>query len=239
MCSVFAAGAESAKPADHDENRLARVAALIDAVAAAGIGATFNQFRDSDGDDRGPGAPAIRRANLLAYLTARLHAPVLFIAEAGGWRGARYSGLSLYSERQFRPDEPGLRHSSRHPGGWSEPSATVVQRAIAPWRFDAVLWNLVPTHPRRDGEPHTNRTPTRAETRAGEPFVHQLIDILQPRHLAAIGLQAARMLGPGVPAIRHPSHGGAIIARESLRGLLTDWLGSDDPPRTAGFGNHG
>ena len=204
---------------------MARVEALIDAVAAARIGETFNQFRDSDGDDCGPEAPAIRRANLCAYVGARLHAPVLFIAEAGGWRGARYSGLSLYSERQFGPEEPGLRYSSKHAGGWSEPSATVVQAAIASWKFDVVLWNLVPTHPRRDDDPHTNRTPTRAESLAGEPFTRTLIDILQPRHLGAIGLIAARALGPEVPAIRHPSHGGAVIAREQLRAHLSTWLG--------------
>ncbi|HEX6539765.1 MAG TPA: uracil-DNA glycosylase, partial [Candidatus Dormibacteraeota bacterium] len=200
-----------ASPADTPAARAARIAALIDAVTQANIGATFNQFRCSDGDDCGPDAPVIRRHNLRAYLGARLHAPVLFIAEAGGWRGARYSGLSLFSERQFGPDEPGLHYSSRHPGGWSEPSATVVQAAIAPWKFDVVLWNLVPTHPRRGTDPHTNRTPTHSEMREGEPFARELIDVLQPRHLGAIGLVAARALGPDVPAIRHPSHGGAII----------------------------
>ncbi|MGH7685991.1 MAG: uracil-DNA glycosylase [Candidatus Dormibacteria bacterium] len=205
---------------------MARIDALIDAVSQVAIGSTFNQFRCSDGDDCGADAPSIRRDNLRAYLNARLHAPVVFIAEAGGWRGARYSGLSLYSERQFDSLEPGLRYSSHQPGGWSEPSATVTQRAIAPWRFDVVLWNLVPTHPRRDGDPHTNRTPTRAEMREGEPFTRELIDVLQPRHLGAIGLVAARALGPGVPVVRHPSHGGATITREQLRALLTEWMHS-------------
>lgn len=215
----------SASPAETADARAARVDALIDAVASADIGATFNQFRCSGGDDCGPEAAAIRRDNVRIYLGARLHAPVLFIAEAGGWRGARYSGLSLYSERQFGPDEPGLRYSSRHPAGWSEPSATVVQSAIAPWKFDVVLWNLVPTHPRRGDEPHSNRTPTRTETRAGETFVREVIDILQPRCVGAIGQQAARALGPEVPVIRHPSHGGAVIAREQLCALLSSWLG--------------
>ena len=215
-----------ASPAEHADPRAARIDAVIDAVTRADIGSTFNQFRCSDGDDRGPDAPSIRRDNLRAYLGARLHAPVLFIAEAGGWRGARYSGLSLYSERQFDSLEPGLRYSSRHPGGWSEASATVTQRAIAPWRFEVVLWNLVPTHPRRGGDPHTNRTPTRAEAREGEPFMHELIDVLKPRHVGAIGLVAARALGPDAPLVRHPSHGGAIIAREQLRTLLTAWLHS-------------
>ena len=214
-----------ASPAESDRERAARVDALIDAVARATIGTTFNQFRDRGADDCGPEAPAIRRSNLRAYLGARLHAPVVFIAEAGGWRGARYSGLSLFSERQFGADEPGLRCSSSHPGGWSEPSATVVQSAIAPWKFDVVLWNLVPTHPRRGDDPHTNRTPTRAEMRAGEPFTRALIDVLQPRHLGAIGRVASHALGRDVPMIRHPSHGGAVIARDSLRTLLSAWLG--------------
>lgn len=221
--------AQPAEPSDaaaaRARTRAARVDALIEAVANTDIGTTFNQFRDSDGDDCGPGAPAIRRDNLRAYLGARLHAPVVLIAEAGGWRGARYSGLSLFSERQFAADEPGLRCSSCHPGGWSEPSATVVQAAIAPWKFDVVLWNLVPTHPRRDRLPHTNRTPTRAETRAGEPYMRELIDVVRPRHLGAIGLHASRALGPDVPMIRHPSHGGAVIARAMLRELLSGWLG--------------
>lgn len=226
-------------PPDLVQARAARVEALVESVANATIGETFNQFRDSDGDDCGPGAPAIRRENLRAYLGARLGAPVLFIAEAGGWRGARYSGLSLYSERQFGPDEPRLRCSSQHPGGWSEPSATVVQAAIAPWRFDVVLWNLVPTHPRREGAPHSNRTPTRAETHLGEPFTRELIDVLRPRHLAAIGLVAARALGPDVAVIRHPSHGGAVIARTSLRAFLHQWLGPGSEPEREGGGRSG
>lgn len=223
MCAQAAEPSELSR--DELQARAARVDALIESVAGATIGDTFNQFRDSDGDDCGPDAPAIRRDNLRAYLGARLGAPVLFIAEAGGWRGARYSGLSLFSERQFGPDEPGLRFSSRQPFGWSEPSATVVQAAIAQWKFDVVLWNLVPTHPRRERQPHTNRTPSRAESREGERFTRELIDVLRPRHVAAIGLVAARALGPDVAVIRHPSHGGAVIARAKLREVLSGWLG--------------
>ena len=77
---------------------------LIEDLAAADIGVTFNQYRSSDGDDVGPEAPAIRRDNLYSYLAARLEAPVLLVAEAAGWRGARYSGLCLCCERQLSVD---------------------------------------------------------------------------------------------------------------------------------------
>lgn len=204
---------------------VAAIDALVGDLAAASIGDTFNQYRDSDGDDCGPEAPAIRRDNLRAYLARRAEAPVLLVAEAAGWRGARYSGLCLCSERQLRPEQAALRRSSRHPHGWSEASATVVQGAIAPWQSSVVLWNLVPTHPRRDGVPHSNRTPTRAEMRAGAVWLERVLTVLRPGRIAAIGVHAGRALGPGVPVLRHPAHGGAVIADGSLRALLGAWLG--------------
>ena len=198
---------------------------MVDDLASSVIVDTFNQYRDSEGDDAGPESPAIRRANLLAYLRRRVDAPVLLVAEAAGWRGARYSGLCLYCERQFGDDVPQLRRSSRHPLGWSEPSATVVQAAIATWRDSVVLWNLVPTHPRRDAQPHTNRPPSRAELREGEIWLQRLTSVLQPRHVGAIGRHASHALGSGVPTVRHPSHGGAVASTRGLRALLSSWLG--------------
>jgi len=197
---------------------------LIDDLAGARIGATFNQYRDTDGDDAGPDAPRVRRENLFHYLEARRGAPVLLLAEAAGWRGARYSGLCLYSERQIDEATTPLRRTSRHPGGWSEPSATIVQRAIAPWADRVVLWNLVPTHPRRDDMPHTNRAPRRDELVEGARWTRRLADLLEPAHIGAIGRLAAAALSDDVPAVRHPAHGGATASTQQLRTLLQQWL---------------
>jgi hypothetical protein len=197
---------------------------LIEALAGAAIGATFNQYRETDGDDAGPDAPLVRRENLFHYLDARRCAPVLLVAEAAGWRGARYSGLCLYCERQIDESNTPLRRTSRYPRGWSEPSATIVQRAIAPWADRVVLWNLVPTHPRRDAMPHTNRPPRREELVEGAGWTHRLIDLLQPQHVGAIGRLAAAALTSDVPAVRHPAHGGATACTQQLRALLEQWL---------------
>jgi hypothetical protein len=197
---------------------------LIEDLAGAAIGATFNQYRDTDGDDAGPDAPCVRRENLFHYLDARRSAPVLLVAEAAGWRGARYSGLCLYCERQIDESNTPLRRTSRYPRGWSEPSATIVQRAIAPWADRVVLWNLVPTHPRRDAVAHTNRPPVRAELLEGERWTRRLIDVLQPQHVVAIGRLAAAALTSDIPAVRHPAHGGATACTRQLRALLQQWL---------------
>jgi hypothetical protein len=207
--------------------RLAALDDLLDRLAGARIGGTFNQYRETGGDDAGSASPGIRLSNLRLYLRARLDAPVLLVAEAAGWRGARYSGLCLCSERQMLAGAAGpgpYRASSRHPRGWSEPSAAVVQGVLARggWSLQVVLANVVPTHP-AGPLPHSNRPPTRAEVAAGMVLLDRLVAILRPRHVAAIGRVAGSALG-GVPVVRHPSHGGAARCRDELVPLLGGWL---------------
>jgi Uracil DNA glycosylase superfamily len=202
------------------------LALLVTDLAKAQIGGTFNQYRETGGDDASPLSPRLRRHNLLHYLQERRRARVLLVAEAAGWRGARYSGLCLRSERQIDEATTALRRTSRHPLGWCERSSTVVQSALAPWSGSVLLWNAVPTHPRRDGGDHTNRPPTRQEVEAGAALLWRLIAIVQPEHVAAIGRSAASALGLDVPLVRHPARGGAQECRRGLRLLLTSWLGS-------------
>jgi uracil-DNA glycosylase len=76
---------------------------------------------------------------------------------------------------------------------------------------DVLLWNLVPTHPHRPGNPASNRPPTRAEIRAAAPFLDALA---AGRQVVAIGHLAQRALGG--PYVRHPAHGGAAAFRRAL-----------------------
>ena len=199
--------------------------ALVDDLAAARLGATFNQYAQTGGDDLGPEAPLIRRENLRRQLRARRDAPVVAVAEAAGWRGARYSGLVLLCERQLVEGGP-YRRTSRHPRGWSEPSATIVQSALAAggWADSVLLWNLVPTHP-AGPVPHSNRRPSRTEQEAGAGFLRRLLDGVRPAHVVAVGRLAAAALGEDVPCVRHPANGGATACRAGLGSLLDDWLG--------------
>ena len=80
---------------------------------------------------------------------------------------------------------------------------------------DVLLWNLVPTHPHRPGEPESNRAPTRGEIDAGRPFLDRLA---RGRRVLAVGRLAERALG--APYVRHPSHGGAA----AFRATLAAWL---------------
>jgi hypothetical protein len=76
-----------------------------------------------------------------------------------------------------------------------------------------LLWNVVPTHP---GTACSNRPPTRAEVRAGLPFARRLAE---GRRVLGVGRIAAEALGARY--VRHPSHGGATVFRETLETWLS------------------
>lgn len=173
-------------------------AGFVRRLAEARIGSTFNFYAEGAGAE-------VRRARLAEYLESRGAAGILLVGEAAGYRGARVSGLPFTSERQLTGSGP------------AEATATIVQSALADLGLvEAVLlWNVVPTHPHRPGEPASNRTPRRTELAAGLPFVDELAS---GRRVLAIGRLAERTLG--APYERHPSRGGATAFRAGLMELV-------------------
>jgi uracil-DNA glycosylase len=171
-----------------------RMEELIERLARATIGATFNFYRD------GPGA-ATRQERLLGYLRAGRDAPLLLVGEAAGHRGARISGIPFTSERQLTGSGP------------AEATATIVRRTLVELGLEqeTLCWNVVPTHPHLLGRPETNRRPTRAEIDASSLFLRELA---RGRTVIAVGRIAQAILGD--PYVRHPSHGGAADFRAGL-----------------------
>ena len=153
---------------------------LVERLAAATIGETFNQYADPRLSER-----------LRYYLESRAEARFLLVGEAAGYRGARVSGLPFTSERQLTGHGP------------AEATATIVQRTLADLGLvdDVLLWNVVPTHP---GTETSNRRPTRVDVDASRAFLDELV---RGRHVIAVGRLAHAVTGARY--VRHPSHGGA------------------------------
>jgi uracil-DNA glycosylase len=159
------------------------------------IGDTYNQYADSP----------LRRSRLDEYLERAGEAPILLVGEAAGYRGARVSGVPFTSERQLTGTGP------------AEATATIVHRVLVDLGIveDVLLWNVVPTHPHRSGEPESNRRPTASEIDAARPFLDGLA---AGRCVVPVGRVAEAALG--IEGIRHPSHGGAAAFRAGLARLV-------------------
>jgi len=164
-------------------------------LARARIGSTFNQY----------GASTPLEQRLAEYLERRSRAELLLVGEAAGYRGARVSGVPFTSERQLTGSGP------------AEASATIVHRVLQELGLEehVLLWNVVPTHPHRQGEPGSNRRPTRCEIEASRPFLDTLA---AGREIVPVGRVAESALGRS--GIRHPSHGGARAFRDGLAALV-------------------
>jgi uracil-DNA glycosylase len=165
--------------------------AFVHDLARARIGTTFNQYAES----------GLLRERLTAYLRERKQARYVLVGEAAGYRGARVSGVPFTSERQLSGSGP------------AEGTATIVHRTLAELELadEVLLWNVVPTHPHRLGEPYSNRRPTRSEVAEAMRFLHHLVD---GRRTIAVGRLAHAVLGG--PYVRHPSHGGSAAFRTGL-----------------------
>ena len=187
----------------------------------------FNQYRDIDSELDQPDAARIRRENLQRYLQSFTGMPsVLVVGEAVGYRGGRFSGVPLISEKHLVT--PGVcafigRQSSLG-GPYSEQTATIIWKAMIPHQPRVFTWNCVPLHPHRAGVALSNRTPTVSELALYAPLLHELYCVIRPEQVVALGKKAAASLtGLGIRHryVRHPANGGATAFRAGIAELLT------------------
>jgi uracil-DNA glycosylase len=164
---------------------------LVEELAEARIGETFNQYAESE----------LRRTRLAAYLDRSAGARFLLVGEAAGYRGARVSGVPFTSERQLSGTGP------------AEMTATIVHRTLEELGLedDVLLWNVVPTHPHHPGVPGSNRRPSAREVREAMRF---LVELAAGRRAIAVGRLAHSVIGGRY--VRHPAHGGSARFRSGL-----------------------
>jgi hypothetical protein len=190
----------------------------------------FNPYRDVCEYDVSPNAPLERRKRLRAHLRCD-HPGLILCGEAAGFRGARYAGVAFTSERilmsESIPRVPIVHQRiTSFRLSMCEPSASIVWGALRSNGIAdrTILWNALPAHPLKSGDPFTNRTPTSDERKAGLEILKQLLRLYPRALVLAVGRTAeASLRDIGVDpaaALRHPANGGANAFREGLRRLL-------------------
>lgn len=140
----------------------------------------------------------------------------LWIGRDLGHRGGRRTGLALTDDF----------HLKSHAGRWGleaekvtegmptkERTATEIWKHLSNIESNIFLWNVFPFHPHEEGKPFTNRAHTKQEKKIGEEILKELLLLLQPKLLVAIGNDAetsAMRIWPSslIRKVRHPSYGG-------------------------------
>lgn len=198
-------------------NRASIARDFVRMVAELEFENAFNPYSDVCPDFDRPDAAAVRRDNLKMVLEAALERGVetVWVARDLGYRGGRRTGLALTDEVHLDAHGRllgvnGLDRSTKGPAV-AERTATVIWRMLMSIGQPVFLWNVFPLHPHEPGRPMSNRCHTKAERVACKHIMIQLLDLLAPDAVLAIGRDAESALADlGIVAakVRHPSYGG-------------------------------
>jgi uracil-DNA glycosylase len=188
----------------------------------------FNQYGDKNLSVDLYDADKIRKQNVLNYLRSFSERPsILVIGEAPGPRGCRFSGVPFTSETQLCNCElPFIgQKSSSSNLPYSENSASIFWRAMLPYYAKFFIWNCVPFHPHKHEEILSIRNPTRTEVCIYSGLLSEIISLIKPKLIVAVGKKAELSLkqeGFSCIYVRHPSHGGAREFRTDIKKIFRD-----------------
>ncbi len=163
-------------------------------------------------------APQIRSAILKSLLRAAwvTELDAIWIGRDLGYKGGRRTGLALTDDVHLSVHAQRWDVKAERPTNGkavAERTASVVWKLLAGIDVPIFLWNVFPFHPHSAGKPFSNRSHNSKERSVGEEFLDELISLLRPRRLVAIGNDAMNSViriggSREVVKVRHPSYGG-------------------------------
>jgi hypothetical protein len=178
----------------------------------------FNPYADRCTVHDFEDAPSRRSKALLDLLkmAASTEIDALWIGRDLGYRGGRRTGLALTDDVHLTIHAMRWKISIERATTGSmvaERTAAVIWGMLALVPAAVFLWNVFPLHPHEPGNPFSNRSHRPYERAVGEALLAELVGMLRPRRLVAIGNDASKVAFRLAPItktvqVRHPSYGG-------------------------------
>ena len=192
---------------------------------------TFNPYSDRCPVHDLLDAPK-RRVMVMTVLLERaksVEVDAIWIGRDLGHRGGRRTGLALTDDVHYGNHVNRWEIEAQRPTGGNvmpERTAAIIWNILDQIDANIFLWNVFPLHPHEASNPFTNRQHNAKERRAGVELLEQLIILLNPRRIIAIGNDAAEVVArmcvvTPVIKVRHPSYGGQTQFLEQMRTLYS------------------
>src|SRR5438270_4959632 len=192
--------------------------ALVEHVASLSFPNTFNPYSDRCVIHDRRDAPKLRARMLRALIdqAQKVEIDTIWIGRDLGYRGGRRTGIALTDEvnltnvvAYFGRELP-ITRATTGPAV-AERTAAVVWRMMRQLPAPVFTWNVFPLHPHESVNVLSNRCHTRNERLIVRPIMLQLLELLRPSTIVAIGNDAEiglADLGIQCQKVRHPSYGG-------------------------------
>ncbi len=190
---------------------------FINALCALEFENTFNPYSQRCAHHDHKDAPKRRRNALRKVLKVATQTEIdsLWIGRDLGYQGGRRTGLAFTDDSHLpsHAERWGISIEKPTHSKMAERTATIIWSVLKQIDAPVFLWNVFPLHPHEANNPFSNRAHNARERSEGENLLSQLINMLEPSRLIAIGKDAAavaqRLGGPQqVIPMRHPSYGG-------------------------------